>query len=77
LFCLYEEVPHIKSNNEVLFCIMDNTRLLACFQREEWQGFSLEERRRRSWGVGILFPQGEQYQWQVIIIAGSLHFFFH
>jgi hypothetical protein len=44
---------------------MDNTRLLVGFQREQWQGFSLEERRRRrrrrSWGVSILFPQGEQY----------------
>jgi hypothetical protein len=35
---------------------MDNTRLLACFQREEWQGFSLEERRRRSWGDEYIIP---------------------
>jgi hypothetical protein len=26
---------------------MDNTRLLAGFQREQWQGFSLEERKKK------------------------------
>jgi len=56
---------------------MDNTRLLAGFQREQWQGFPLEERKKKKLGWGVYYShKGSSTIGQVIIIAGSLNFFF-